>query len=113
MTESASGKDILLAVGVAVGGYLLWNFFQKGKEFLQTAASGISKPIAYVISSVILPPAQHVTGGAVLPDGGYVSWDAIVQAGSKVDSRREFTWKGIRYRVTQRRGDGNYDTVRV
>ena len=73
----------------------------------------VARPIAYVISSLTLPAQQHVAGGAVLPDGGYVSWDAIVQAGSKLDSRGEFTWKNLRYRVTQRRKDGNYDTIRL
>lgn len=104
-------RDALFLVG---GAALLW-YLLKEKLGAPGGAldTGIARPIAYIISALTLPPAVHVIGGAVLPDGGYVSWDAIVDAGSKLDSRGEFMWRNLKYRVTTRRADGNYDAIRV
>lgn len=108
-----SAKDTAILGAVVVGGFLLWKLFQKGKEFVESGADLIARPIAYTISALILPAAVHVNGGAVLPDGGYVSFDAILNAGSKVDSHQEFSWRGVRYRLVKRRPDGNYDAIRI
>lgn len=105
-------RDLALLVG---GAALLW-YLLKNKLGAPGGAldTVVAQPIAYVISSLILPSNVHVPGGAVLPDGGYVSFDAIVNAGGKVDGNGLFPWSGARYRLIQpRRTDGNYDAVRI
>jgi len=108
-----TAKDTAILAAIGIGGFLIWKFFQKGKEFVASGIDLIARPIAYTISALTLPAAVHVNGGAVLPDGGYVSFDAILNAGSKVDSRQEFSWQGVRYRLVKRRSDGNYDAIRA
>jgi hypothetical protein len=99
---------------LGVGGYVLYHLLVKGKEYAEEGADWIARPIAYVISKFILPSTQHVAGGAVFQDGGYVSFDAIIAAGSKVDAKSQFTWKGTRYQLLQpRRDDGNYAAKRL
>lgn len=108
MTMNA--KDAVLFVGVGLGLYFLW----QGKEKIKAASDSLSAPIAYIISKLTLPAALHIVGGAVLPDGGYVSWDAIAQAGSRLDAKGTFVWRGQQYKVrTPRRADGNYAAVPV
>lgn len=98
----------------AIAVYLLYQLLAKGTEAVAAAADAvIAAPIAYVISSLILPPQLHVPGGVVLADGGYLSFDSIINAGSKVGGDGTFMWQGVRYRVTQRRPDNNYGAVRV
>ena len=108
---------------LGVGGYVLYRFFsvakesaEKGIEYIETAADAtLARPIAYVISKLILPGRQHVAGGAVLPDGGYVSFDAIISAtGQGVDDQNRFQWGGLTYQlVPPRRSDGNYNAKRA
>lgn len=103
-------RDLYVLGGVAA---IAWLLLRKFKEQVDAGADFIAKPIAYIISSMTLPPAVHVNGGVVLPDGGYVSFDAIVNGGSKVAGDQTFFWRGVKYRVTKRRPDNNYDAVKV
>lgn len=101
---------------VGVGGYVLYRLLAKSKEYLDTGADWIARPIAYVITKFqfAFNSPQHVAGGVVFKDGGYVSFDAIIQGGSKIDAQNTFVWKGQRYRLlAPRRADGNYAATPV
>lgn len=110
-----TAKDVFVVAAVGAGLLLFWKskeVVEKGIKYVDDVADAvIARPIAYIISKLILPPAIHINGGAVLPDGGYVSWDAITQAGSRLNAQQQFVWRGRTYKVTARRKDGNYDAI--
>ena len=93
----------------AIGGGLyiglqILGFFKKAGE----AGDALSRSVADAYVAATNPPVIQVLASVVLPNGQKIP---VSQIGLKSDAT--FTVGGVRYRMTKRRPDNDYDAVRA
>jgi hypothetical protein len=70
-------KDILLYGALAVGAYLLWQFFSGAKTAVTGAANTLTSPIANLWVRLTGAPPMNVLGVVAFPDGTQININTL------------------------------------
>lgn len=96
-----------LGLGV-VAVVAIYQAFSAVKGAADKAADVIAAPIADALIPLIVGESVKVRGNVILPTGKKIPFDGL-----HIKGDLEFDNGGVRYRITKRRPDGDYDSVRV
>lgn len=105
-------QSIAILAAVGFGVYLISKLKPVG-EAANTALDATASTIANAITAVTGGTSPRLTMGVVLPSGERVDFHDVLAEGSGLDENFEFNWRGVRYRVTGRRPDNDYNAVLV